>query len=118
MVNGVSLFSNVGIGETYFEEYGLNICGANEIIEKRAKFYRHLYPDSNMICGDITKKEIFDKLIDIYQRNNCDFLISTPPCQGMSQAGKMDKDDPRNSLIIQTINFIKETRPSNVIIEN
>ena len=28
--------------------------------------------------------------------NNVDFIIATPPCQGMSLAGKMDKFDKRN----------------------
>lgn len=118
MINGISLFANVGIGETFFKENGVNIVASNELIEKRAKFYSHLYPDSQMVCGDIGNPEVFDKLIQLYKENNCDFLMSTPPCQGMSVAGKMKKDDPRNSLIIHTIKFIKETLPSNIIIEN
>ena len=118
MINGISLFANVGIGETYLKEKGINICVSNELIEKRADFYSHLYPDSEMICGDITDPAIFNKLITLYEENNCDFLMSTPPCQGMSQAGKMDKNDPRNSLIIHTIEFIKRTLPTNIIIEN
>lgn len=118
MINGISLFSNVGIGETYLKDNGINICVSNELIEKRANFYSHLYPDSQMVCGDITDSETFDHLIDLYRENNCDFLMATPPCQGMSVAGKMDKDDPRNSLIIYTVEFIKKTLPSNVLIEN
>ena len=118
MINGISLFANVGIGETYLKEKGINICVSNELIEKRCDFYSHLYPDSKMVCGDITDKNIFNKLINLYEENNCDFLMSTPPCQGMSVAGKMNKDDPRNSLIIYTIEFIKKVRPSNIIIEN
>ena len=118
MINGISLFANIGIGETYFKENDINICVSNELIPKRCKFYSHLYPDVNMVCGDITDKIVFNKLIDLYFENNCKFLIATPPCQGMSQAGKMEKNDPRNLLIIYTINFIKKTLPENIIIEN
>lgn len=118
MINGISLFSNVGIGETYLKDKGINICVSNELIEKRANFYSHLYPDSHMVCGDITDSETFNHLIELYNENECDFLMATPPCQGMSVAGKMDKDDPRNSLIIYTVEFIKQTLPSNVLIEN
>ena len=50
--------------------------------------------------------------VDLYNENDCDFLMATPPCQGMSVAGKMKEDDPRNSLIIYTIEFIKKTKPS------
>ena len=44
--------------------------------------------------------------------------MATPPCQGMSVAGKMDENDPRNKLIIKAIDFIKIIRPKNAIIEN
>lgn len=118
MINGISLFANVGIGETYFKEKNVNICVSNELIEKRCNFYSHLYPETEMVCGDITDLEVFNKLVDLYDENDCNFLIATPPCQGMSQAGKMDKNDPRNSLIIHTIEFIKRTMPDNIIIEN
>ena len=118
MINGISLFANVGIAETYFKESNINIAVANELLPKRCKIYKHLYPTCNLICGDISDKAIFNKLITLYKENNCKFLIATPPCQGMSQAGKMNPDDPRNTLIIHTINFIKETRPQNIIIEN
>lgn len=118
MINGISLFANVGIAETYFKENNINIAVANELLPKRCKIYKHLYPTCNLVCGDISDKTIFNKLITLYKENNCKFLIATPPCQGMSQAGKMNPDDPRNALIIHTINFIKQTRPQNIIIEN
>lgn len=117
-IKGTSLFSNIGISETYFSDFGVEIVLANELIKKRCDFYSHLYPKVDMICGDITNNNTFRELIDKHKKYKCDFLIATPPCQGMSIAGKMDKDDPRNSLIIQVINFIKETKPNNIIIEN
>ncbi|MDR0912046.1 MAG: DNA cytosine methyltransferase [Methanobrevibacter sp.] len=118
MINGISLFANVGIDETYFKENGVNIVASNELISKRCDFYSHLYPEVEMICGDISNSSIFNKMVELYQNNNCKFLISTPPCQGMSQAGKMDENDERNLLIIYTIEFIKKTLPENIIIEN
>ena len=118
MLKGVSLFANVGIAETYIEKHNIKIVVANELIEKRAKFYSELYPYCNMICGDITNKEIYNKVLNESKKNNCDFLLATPPCQGMSVAGKMQEDDPRNSLIKYVVRFIKDLRPSNIIIEN
>ena len=52
-----------------------------------------------------------------------DFLIATPPCQGMSVAGKnrdLSKmvDDKRNYLIFRVVDFIKEKNPDFVLIEN
>ena len=118
MIYGCSLFSNVGIDETYFKNNGVKIVLANELLDKRCDFYRHLYPDVEMVCGDITQSQIFNSLVKKYKEKGCKFLIATPPCQGMSQAGKMDENDVRNRLIIDTIKFIKNTMPDNIIIEN
>ena len=52
------------------------------------------------------------------KKNKCEFVIATPPCQGMSLAGKQDKNDKRNYLIKYVIEFIKQTQPKNIIIEN
>ena len=38
-LNGLSLFANVGIAETYLKEIGVDIKVANELIPKRASFY-------------------------------------------------------------------------------
>ena len=46
------------------------------------------------------------------------FIIATPPCQGMSTAGKKDPDDPRNKLIFYAIESIKILKPKYVILEN
>lgn len=118
MIYGCSLFSNVGIDETYFKNNGVKIVLANELLDKRCDFYRHLYPDVEMVCGDITQSQIFNFLVKKYKEKGCKFLIATPPCQGMSQAGKMDENDVRNRLIIDTVKFISKTLPDNIIIEN
>ncbi|AOX43735.1 DNA (cytosine-5)-methyltransferase 1 [Spiroplasma sp. NBRC 100390] len=118
MIKGASLFSNVGIDEFYLNDADIEIVLANELLKKRADFYSHIYPNVDMICGDITDKNIFKLLVDKFIENECDFLLATPPCQGMSIAGKMNKNDERNKLIIQVIEFIKKTRPANIIIEN
>jgi DNA (cytosine-5)-methyltransferase 1 len=117
-INGISLFSNVGIAETYLKETNIEIKVANELLEKRAKFYKEMYPNTNMINGDITEKETFNKIIKEAKKKKCDFLIATPPCQGMSLAGKLIPDDPRNSLIKKVVETIKLIQPKNIIIEN
>jgi len=117
-MNGVSLFANVGIGETYIESHNINIVVANELLEKRVAFYKEHHKNCNMIHGDITNKAIFNKVLNQARKYNCNFLLATPPCQGMSVAGKMNKDDPRNYLIKYVIEFIKELKPTHILIEN
>lgn len=117
-LKGVSLFANVGIAETYLKEVGIDIVVANELLEQRANFYRHLYPTTDMIVGDITKEDTFNTIVKKCTDQKVDFLIATPPCQGMSLAGKMDNADPRNSLIYYAVKAIKAIKPKYILIEN
>jgi DNA (cytosine-5)-methyltransferase 1 len=116
--NALSLFSSAGLAETYFSRKGVNVKVANELLPDRANFYKHLYPETKMICGDITSPKLFSEVINEAKKNKCNFLIATPPCQGMSTAGKKLKDDPRNRLIITVVKAIQELNPDFVIIEN
>lgn len=115
---GLSLFSSVGMAETYFDDYNIEVKVANELLEDRAKFHKHLYPDCEMIIGDIRDRIIKSKIIKYAIKNKCDFVIATPPCQGMSSAGLQKKDDPRNRLIIDAVEIIKAIRPKFVVLEN
>lgn len=117
-IKAVSLFSNVGIAETYFNDVGVSVAVANELIDVRAKFYRHLYPDVEMIVGDITDDAVFNKVIDSAIESKVEMLIATPPCQGMSCAGRKDPKDPRNFLVYYAVEAVKKIKPKFVIIEN
>lgn len=117
-MNGLSLFANVGIAETYLKDLGFHIKVANELLPERAKFYRHLHSDCHMHCGDITDPVVFSNVMKESKKNKVKFILATPPCQGMSQAGKMHEDDIRNTLIIKVMEAIEELKPEFVLIEN
>lgn len=121
MLKGVSLFSGSGIGESYLKDLGIDIVCANELIPKRAELYRKLYPACKMICGDITDKGVFDSVIDAAK--DVDFMIASPPCQGMSVAGKNRHQDAmvtdsRNFLINYVFDAIDLLKPKYILIEN
>ena len=82
----LSLFANVGIGETYFKQIGIDVVVANEFLADRAAFYQEMHPDSKMICGDITDSAIFSEVIQSSKTAGVEFIMATPPCQGMSVA--------------------------------
>lgn len=121
-LNGISLFSSAGIGETYFKDIGIDIKVANELLSKRADLYKAINPETIVVCGDITKDEIFNKIIESCPEK-VDFLLASPPCQGMSVAGKnrnqksMESDE-RNYLITYVVKAIKETNPDYILVEN
>ena len=117
-IKGLSLFANVGVAEAYMKELGIDILIANEIDETRAKFYSEIYDDTTMICGDITDDSIRNLLVDEALAKGVNFIIATPPCQGMSEAGLRLEFDPRNQLIFYAIDVIKRVRPKFVLLEN
>lgn len=122
-MNGLSLFSSAGIGETYLSQVGINIKVSNELLEKRANLYKSLYPSCNVITGDITNKKIFDQIIKEAKSENIEFIIASPPCQGLSVAGKNRNQiymasDKRNYLINYVFEVIDILEPKFVLIEN
>lgn len=117
-LRGISLFSNVGVAEAYLEDIGIDILIANEIDSTRAKFYKHLYPKTDVIVGDITDELVRDEIVKKANKENIDILIATPPCQGMSKTGKRDPYDVRNQLVSYAIDVIKRVKPKFIMIEN
>ena len=121
-LTGISLFASAGIGETYFKDVGIDIKVANELLEKRADLYRAIYPETTVVCGDITKDEVFSKILASCPKK-VDFILASPPCQGMSVAGKnrnqttMEADE-RNYLITYVVKAIKATNPDYILVEN
>lgn len=114
----LSLFANIGVAEAYLKKIGFDVVIANELIERRAALYSKIYPDTNMICGDITTDDIQNRIIDMSKKCGVDIIMATPPCQGMSTAGQQKEDDVRNSLICPVVKIVKQIKPRYVMIEN
>ena len=117
-LKGLSLFANVGIAEAYFESLGIDIKVANEIDPDRAKFYQDVYPHTHMVCGDITDDDVREAIIQESIDKGVDFIIATPPCQGMSEAGLRLEFDSRNQLVWYAIDAIKRIKPRFALLEN
>lgn len=114
----LSLFANIGVAEAYLNNIGFDVVIANELIERRAALYSKIYPNANMICGDITTSEIQHRIVELSKQLDVEIIMATPPCQGMSTAGQQKEDDIRNSLICPVVKIVKEIKPKYVIIEN
>ena len=117
-LKGLSLFANVGIAEAYMKDIGVDIKIANEIDVDRARFYQDVYPEAHMVCGDITDDDVRTGIVEEALACGIDFVIATPPCQGMSEAGLRLKFDPRNQLIFYAVDVIKRVQPKFVLLEN
>lgn len=114
----LSLFANIGVAEAYLRGLGIEVSVANELIERRAKLYSEIYPETEMISGDITDSKIFNHVVEEAKNKKVDCIMATPPCQGMSTAGQQDEEDERNKLIMPVMDAIHILKPNYVFIEN
>ena len=114
----LSLFSNIGVAEAYLHELGFNVVLANELEKRRADLYGKIYPHTEIINGDITSDNVFDSIVKRSKELKVNFLMATPPCQGMSTAGVQDENDERNKLILYVIKIAKLLKPKFIFIEN
>ena len=118
-MKALSLFANIGVAEAYLDKTGVEVVLANELIKRRADLYSEIYPNTDMICGDITEKNTYETIKRKSKDESVDVIIATPPCQGFSRACRnQDENDSRNLLIMPVISLVKDINPKYVFIEN
>lgn len=115
-----SLFQNVGIGEYYLRKC-LGLIGAvgNELKPKRVQWAKEIYPECEVIRGDIWGKDIFDKLVQLHKEKGCTGVLASPPCQSYSLSNsRRNPSDERGHLFEPMLKFIKAVDAEWVMIEN
>lgn len=122
MFTGLSLFASAGIAEMNLGRY-VNFILGNELMPLRSRVHEFWHPRTEMICGDITSDVIKESLITKSIAGKVDFILATPPCQGVSLIGKNKRnsqwiEDPRNFLIFHALEIVDRLRPKVVVIEN
>lgn len=73
------------------------------------------FRQSKVICNDIKKIDANELKALI---GDVDLIIGGPPCQGFSMAGRRDPNDPRNSLFMEFVKFVKTFKPKWFVMEN
>ncbi len=115
-----SLFQSCGIGEYYLKEnLGLIAAVSNELLPKRAKWAQEIYPDCEVVVGDIWNKDIFEKLVQLHKEKGCTGVMASPACQSYTLSNsKRNPSDKRGHLFEPTLEFVHRTDPDWVMIEN
>jgi DNA (cytosine-5)-methyltransferase 1 len=94
-------FTNIGFRPTLAVEWDL----------AAAATYASNFGADHVFWGDIA--ELPDALVP-----EADVVIGGPPCQGFSNLGTRDPDDPRNTLWREYVRVVTHARPSIFVIEN
>ena len=115
-----SIFTSGGIGEFYLSrELKLTSAVSCEIVPQRAKWYKELYPQTEMVCGDITDPVVFEQLVQLHLDKGCCGLLASPVCRDFTLANtKRNPNSKRAHLYERVIEFARRTSPVWIVIEN
>ena len=114
--NIIDLFAGCGGFSLGFETADYNVLLAVEKDEWASETYKKNHPSTKLITNDITQILDLSSLID--NNETIDGIIGSPPCQGFSLSGSRDKNDPRNSLFMEFVRFVKYFQPKFFVLEN
>ena len=107
----IDLFAGSGGMTVGFASEGFRSIFAVEWDKAAAATYAANFGESHVIAGDI--KSVPDEMIP-----EADVIIGGPPCQGFSNLGLKDINDPRNQLWREFVRFVKRSNPQVFVIEN
>lgn len=112
----IDLFAGCGGMSTGFELGGFETLLAVEKDAWASETYAFNHPATKVFTGDITKvrkpREEFPQTEEVFG------IIGGPPCQGFSVSGARDPKDPRNSLFMDYIRFVRDFKPRFFVMEN
>ena len=117
IINVIDLFAGCGGLSTGFEMAGFNIPLAVEKDEWASETYKKNHPKTIVITEDITQVVDLESLLP-QKGLKIEGIIGGPPCQGFSLSGNRDKKDPRNSLFMEFVRFVRHFKPSFFVMEN
>jgi DNA (cytosine-5)-methyltransferase 1 len=118
-MNAISLFSGAGGDSLGLKDAGLNVVAFSEFNKDAIQTHLEAFPGSVLLGkdfkGDITK--IPDSEFEVY-KDTIKIVFAGFPCQGFSNAGKKDINDPRNKLFYEFLRVVKIINPEWIIGEN
>lgn len=107
-----SLFAGIGGIDLGFIQAGFEVAWANEIDQDACKTYRHNFPNTKLIEGDIRN-------LDAKALEKVDVLTAGFPCQSFSVCGNQKGfKDARGNLFFEIMRIADALQPPVIFLEN
>jgi DNA (cytosine-5)-methyltransferase 1 len=124
--SALSLFSGCGGFCEGVRLAGFDVLGAVEWDRFAAQTYRHNFPEVPLYEGDVAgfrhdgheQWERERPRFAALDSSEVDLIFGGPPCQGYSQIGTRDLNDPRNQLYAEFVRILRDVRPRVFLMEN
>ena len=116
----IDLFAGAGGMSLGMEAAGFDIDISLELNPIHSAVHHFNFPYTSTICGDISKyaSSKLEKILRERDRTELDVLVGGAPCQGFSQIGKRQLDDPRNQLVFEYFRIVRDLQPKYFVFEN
>ncbi len=114
----IDLFCGAGGMSLGFEQAGFDVLLGVEMDGYHVATHERNFPYGKTLCrsvAQLTADEIFAALDG---RRDIDVIFGGPPCQGFSNMGHRDAQDPRNTLVRQFARIVAEVKPKAFVMEN
>lgn len=116
--NVLELFGGCGGLGYGFHKKSFNIVCCNELEDQIGETYKHNFPETEVIIGDITKEEIKKSICNTFLNKKCDVIVGGPPCVAYSMSGFRNSRDPRGQLFRDYVQMVNELKPKMFVMEN
>ena len=125
--NFIDLFSGAGGFSIGFTKVGFNPLLCVDFNPNVAATHKENFSQIPFIEGNLSDKEIQNKIINKYNNKDIGVIVGGPPCQGFSMFGKRrfvntknynPASDKRNDLIFSYINIVSSLQPRWFVMEN
>jgi DNA (cytosine-5)-methyltransferase 1 len=105
----ISLFSGCGGSDLAVQRCGFDIVWANDVWDTASQTYKDNIQNAQIELGDISKFNDFPE---------AELLVGCYPCQGYSQGGRRDPEDPTNYLYRHFDRVLRLVLPKAFVVEN
>jgi len=115
----ISTFAGCGGSSLGYHWAGFRELLAVEWDDHAVATFQENFPGVPVYHGDIGQLSVDDCLaLAGIARGELDVFDGSPPCQGFSQAGKRNLEDPRNQLFAEFVRLLTGLQPRVFVMEN
>ncbi len=115
-LRAVDLYAGCGGLSAGLEDAGFHVAYALDWDKHACATHEHNFPETIVECRDV--REVTGQHIESVAGKHIELVAGGPNCQGVSERGLRNPDDPRNFMFPEFVRLVSELRPRFFLMEN